>query len=466
MATQCWWRSMPNDFTSLPIPYFRLGDLPDIGAVTDNSSVVGEHAGTGRFSAPALANDVQNADPDLSLKWYATGDGTTDDTTAVQPAVNAAIAAGRRLIVPGGTFLISSTVTVNGALTMLGSGDNARFAAASAALTMLSVTTPAPCTFENLKFGSLTAPFQTAGATLNVDPGAGAVSQYVTIRNCQFWHQNLAIAFEHAAMWTIVGCWFEDNTNCISIANTGNIDFGDSSVMGCVFSQWGPNMPGGVAIGSCVHHHSAGGMRFIGNKVLQHQWGYLLDLNLAGGATADLMIVGNSFENQTSASIACQQGAGNTDIFKNLSIIGNQFFGTPRAIYIIAGTGANWLQHFAISGNITEATSGTGPIIEVATGSHGVIAGNVLTSDGGTETGIKTAAAVTNTVIACDNRFSGTTTNVDAGASTLVETVTVGGADSRTTSTAYGSLFEGSGAAITFPGAPFAAAPSVACVPT
>lgn len=34
----------------------RIVEMPDLGALTDNSSVVGEHAGSGRFMAPALRN--------------------------------------------------------------------------------------------------------------------------------------------------------------------------------------------------------------------------------------------------------------------------------------------------------------------------------------------------------------------------------------------------------------------------
>ena len=36
----------------------RIVDMPDLGAVTDNSSVVGEHAGSGRFAATALRTYV------------------------------------------------------------------------------------------------------------------------------------------------------------------------------------------------------------------------------------------------------------------------------------------------------------------------------------------------------------------------------------------------------------------------
>lgn len=48
--------------------------------------------------------------------YGATGDGTTDDTTALQNAINAAIAAGRRLYIPAGTYKFTQlSVTVSGA---------------------------------------------------------------------------------------------------------------------------------------------------------------------------------------------------------------------------------------------------------------------------------------------------------------------------------------------------------------
>src|SRR5215831_14846892 len=46
--------SESGDFTTFPVPYFIVADLPDLGAVTDACSFVGEHAGTGRFAATAF----------------------------------------------------------------------------------------------------------------------------------------------------------------------------------------------------------------------------------------------------------------------------------------------------------------------------------------------------------------------------------------------------------------------------
>lgn len=399
----------------------------------------------------------------LSVKEYgAVGNGVTNDSAAFQAAVNAAVAAGGAVYVPGvpSGYRLNSTVVASGQVHIFGDGERSNLIAGSTSTTLLSLTSPVGCVVEDICFGGGVAGFQTSGVALTIAPAVGAVSNFHLIRNCTFYHQWIAINFERSALWSVDHCNFLDNTNCIVLRNTGNPDYGDNSIIGCKFSQWGPNMPGGVAVGSCINHISPGGLRLIGNKLLQHQYGYLLNLDLAG-ASSDVIVCGNSIENQSVASILCQQGAANTDRFNNVQIQDNQFAYAPRAIWFIAGSGANWLTHFLISGNIMEAAAGAGPVIEVGTGAHGVISGNVITSDGGTETGIKTAAGVTNCIVTCDNRFSGCTTNVDAGAGTLVESIVLGGTAVASTTTAYGSLFYGAGTPIVFAGAPFKFAPSV-----
>jgi hypothetical protein len=55
--------------------------------------------------------------------YGAIGDGTADDTTAIQAALTAAIAAGKRIRFPAGTYLISSALTISTkGLIMYGSG--------------------------------------------------------------------------------------------------------------------------------------------------------------------------------------------------------------------------------------------------------------------------------------------------------------------------------------------------------
>lgn len=58
-----------------------------------------------------------------NVKWFgATGNGTTDDSAAVQAVITAAIAAGKAVYFPAGTYLVTG-LTVAGALTIFGDGN-------------------------------------------------------------------------------------------------------------------------------------------------------------------------------------------------------------------------------------------------------------------------------------------------------------------------------------------------------
>ena len=91
--------------------------MPDLGAVNDASSVVGERAGSGRFGALALRSYVGSyitaGLPWINVRdWGAKGDGATDDTTAIQAAYNAAPGTGAVVVFPQGTYIISAAIVV------------------------------------------------------------------------------------------------------------------------------------------------------------------------------------------------------------------------------------------------------------------------------------------------------------------------------------------------------------------
>ena len=127
------------------MPGVRIIDMPDLGAFDGNSSVVGEKAGSGRFAASAFASYIAGASllhpgwagfvpRALSSKLYdfmafadfgAVGDGTHDDTAAIQAAIVAAEADARSLHMiglSGCAFKITAPLSITGPLRLIGTG--------------------------------------------------------------------------------------------------------------------------------------------------------------------------------------------------------------------------------------------------------------------------------------------------------------------------------------------------------
>ena len=79
--------------------------------VTVSLGGVGATAGVGEFNI---------------LDYGAAGDGTTDDSSAIQAAVTAAIAAGyAQVIVPSGTYLVQNTIEIDSRVQIIGRGEYA-----------------------------------------------------------------------------------------------------------------------------------------------------------------------------------------------------------------------------------------------------------------------------------------------------------------------------------------------------
>jgi polygalacturonase len=64
----------------------------------------------------------------LNVKDYgATGNGTTNDRTAIVNGISAALSAGKTLYFPSGTYLVGSTITLSSNTRMMGAGDSTIF---------------------------------------------------------------------------------------------------------------------------------------------------------------------------------------------------------------------------------------------------------------------------------------------------------------------------------------------------
>jgi hypothetical protein len=92
--------------------------LNDVNAATYNGGAVYTPAGTG-----AVATTVQaKLRETVSVKDFgAKGDGTTNDTAAIQAAINATTS-GDTLFIPNGTYLVTNTLTCSLPITIVGEG--------------------------------------------------------------------------------------------------------------------------------------------------------------------------------------------------------------------------------------------------------------------------------------------------------------------------------------------------------
>ena len=100
----------------------RIVDMPDLGAVNDASSLVGERAGSGRFGALALRNYIGQPTATSVKLFGAVGDGVADDTFAIQAAIDSLSAYGGGVGVPPGIYRITARLHMRPGIVLQGNG--------------------------------------------------------------------------------------------------------------------------------------------------------------------------------------------------------------------------------------------------------------------------------------------------------------------------------------------------------
>lgn len=304
--------------------------------------------------------------------YGATGNGTTDDTTAINAAIAALNSAGKGVLYfPAGSYKVTSALTtITVPCLVLGDGGG-RTAPTSKVFQTSASADLFTFSSEGVTFRDIYLENTSGGATTSkaiVNSAAG----WMFIRDCGIILFQDGIDLEGATYYHIQGCYISNTRYGIRIRNTALPDSGDGSVMDNIII---PN-----ASGSGFRLESAGGLRFIGNKVNANDAASSIGVDISIGSitTASLVISGNSIENTKSHGI--RFAASGTGSWVGWVISNNQFGlynNTAGSAINVAATTADAIYDGAITGNVFHCTSNSNAAVALTKAKNVRLSGNV-----------------------------------------------------------------------------------------
>ncbi len=342
------------------------------------------------------------------------GDNSADDTTALQNWLNAC--ATNRLICyldpPSVCYKITAALTVTSAngITIMGPGRDKvgnGICLSSTTQNGLVVTTLGQINLYGFQItGQATA---TAGDMFKLNSGSSNPNQRSTMRDMYFQGGFNQVHYVTASGWTIDNGLFNGpNTSGISVFIEDNTatDAGDQFIHDSTFS--------GNATGTAIVQTSAGGLKVVGNKIINYANGYLLSLS-SGVSTSDLFFSANSMEAFTSSGISLNKASGT--VFGTVVITGNEINGCASCFN--TDTNAGWLSNVIISSNhLSPNASGT--CMDIGTGSGVQVIGNNCQGGGANGIGIITRANLINGLVSNNIFNSNIVTNYTNTSTTTV----------------------------------------------
>ena len=354
----------------------------------------------------------------------AVGDNVTDDTTALQNWLTACQSNVQVCFLDVGTYKISSTLNITGAVHVIGAGRRvATLNPSAASVSAVTVSTASQVHLE--EFGIL-YPSAANSGTWGVSLTGPGIGNYGSkIERLFFLDAYYDIKIIEAGYAVIA-----DNLGTNSVTPTAgaagvffatvtNTTLGDHTVSRNTFAKAGATY--GVLI------TGGSGIRITDNKIVGDNTagGYGVNYNLAAGAPAsgmsDILISNNSIENKAIGVGFARNNA--TSIFVNLNITGNQFLLVPTGASggVVIPTDANgvWVKSAEINDNIVYGSaSGTSYCFDLNSASKLVLKGNVCINAGGTLTGLNIGTALSG--VASDNDFSSLTNAYLGGSTTFL----------------------------------------------
>lgn len=324
----------------------------------------------------------------------ATGNGLTDDTIALQNAINAAQNAfGAELYIPAGKYKITAQLNVTKHLAIRGAGSQnignlagvwqsgggvTPITAVTAGTAILPsstiaafvINTPDTVQIRDLAIAYLTVATPATGTTaINFGISAGNSNFGSLIENVVISGADRGVQFTNCLSQIVRGCTFwECQSYSVFVSNTAGSSIastGDYAIEGNTF------VSGSTASMSHFYAQSGGGMRIVGNKFntagsVNNSYGININPTSSGVSIEPVVITGNSIEG---VRVGIQFSPGNATATITQSVIaGNQIWGSNSGP---AGISGRAIQLTAASASFGQPTSGV------------IIAGNFLNVDGG-----------------------------------------------------------------------------------
>lgn len=281
----------------------------------------------------------------------AVGDGVTDDTQAINDAINA-IDNARVLYFPKGQYVISNGIEIDKKCIICGSGmDNSiiKYDGSGNALSLKA---------NYSKISNLGLIGNAQGIGLLIEAFFAVVdSVLITKFDTNIYiHNSVGVNVLNSYITT-------PSTTGIDINNEVSPDSGDHSIIGCTLDSSNDTS-------TAIRVQRGGGLKMTSNKLLSHNIG--LDIN-SHTSTSVLNVDNNSFEGQ---HIHIRCGSNDGSFSKGL-INSNEFAGSDTiAIQLIDGT-----SHFVIADNVFEGVA-TGSCLSLSNCSYVKISGNNIKNYG------------------------------------------------------------------------------------
>jgi hypothetical protein len=320
----------------------------------------------------------------INVKDYgATGNGTTNDTTAIQAAANAVPANGATLAFPPGIYQINAAVAVKSRTTVTGAGATLR---ATAAITMLINQNNAArvLTDHDIIIRDLTFDYGTSGAGAGIHAIDMLFVNHVEVRNCNF---QLRGAGNGTSM---IGCYNTLTDGCTA--------YGFSN---CAYDHWwGPQK---ARVTNC-YAESAASVQMVNFNPDDST------VSLTGLVASELVVADNQFRGTGSGAIPIQLeplGTGNS--VKDVIFRGNTCINVTLAMRG-AVTGA------VVAGNIFDGALGGDSVIKSYPQLGGSpadlsITGNVIVNPATVSGNLAVIRVACDTAVIANNAVMGAATN-------------------------------------------------------